>query len=145
MQLQGFVITRPTPAYEVLERVVYLIEDEYKRLRMSHWLVENANRTFSDSDAPACNTIGCMSGWIAYVSDHKEAACNAAYLVFEVGSPGWTELRKAFTNGDAFFSPDGTREQAELAVEFLKGLMKKYEPELRNRLVLPTIHAKETR
>lgn len=58
-----------TNAYALLSDVITTILEEPKRLNMDDWLMTgpymvarcSANRT----TAPACGTVGCISGWLA--------------------------------------------------------------------------------
>jgi hypothetical protein len=46
-----------------LLRVIQLIKEEPRRLHMKSWNVENIEEE-SDSIRPACNTAGCIAGWV---------------------------------------------------------------------------------
>lgn len=142
------VITRPTSAYKILERVVTCIQADYKRLRMGTWCNFNPPPSMP---ASRCGTVACLAGWIGIITGR---ASDTGYMfpgsispmLFGPESSGSRKLLEGFFSGDYYFAPDGTQEQAALAIQFLKGLMREYKRDLKARIVEPpTLPKRQTK
>ena len=67
LNIADFRLTQPTSSYEVINRVIKLIRDEPKRLRMKTW-GETLRDDFRYGEfTPACNTVACAAGWANFV------------------------------------------------------------------------------
>lgn len=148
LDIQSFRITRPTSAYEVLDRVARLVEDEPRRMHMSTLYVE-LSETRLQRDAllshtyPPCGTIGCIAGWSHFVMCSSTncgasiGTANAALLLAGFSKDAEKELLVAFWGGDHMNLPDGSQEQADAVCLFVRTFQAKYEQELRARIILP--------
>ena len=133
----------PTSAYEVLQRVQSLIREDHRRLHMGQWIREV--RSFRDDypwgrTKPECGTVACLSGWIGHVTgfpNNGAVPTQTSSIIAEWGSDAQRELYANFTDGDHFFTDDGTLYQAGKALLFLDDYMSKYEAQLKARIILP--------
>jgi hypothetical protein len=67
--------TNATNAYDLLTDVITCIENEPRRLSMDHWFVRGrqlvgllTDADLSPDDGPACDTAGCVAGWIVMLT-----------------------------------------------------------------------------
>ena len=134
--IKDYIITEPTPALEVGRRVCELVREEPKRMRMGHFFCTNP-RDYGYPNPPRCNTIGCIAGWIGFVSGDGDIMECAADLFFDKGTEGNRELKAGFFGGKHFILEDGSPKQAEAAALFLERIMKTYKDELSHRIIHP--------
>jgi hypothetical protein len=135
LNLKSLIITKPTSAYEIINRVIVLIKRDHERLRMRHWFIEDYEAP-PDNPRHVCNTTACMAGWIGHVIGNSRLWAHAAYAL--CGHNGAAlELKYAFTNGDHCTEEDGTPEQGRRAVEFLQQFQAKHEELLKARIIEP--------
>ena len=52
-------IKEPTPAWDILDRVINMIEDDEKRFDMGSW----GGIIMPAQGGPACGTVCCLAGW----------------------------------------------------------------------------------
>ena len=155
--LNEVAITRPTSAYDILQRVIDAVQVDVRRLRMGAWYVPNMKRIFvaKPEFVPRCGTSACLAGWIGLVADIELRTVfgslsglrpvdfngtwhNIANLIFGMdASDANAQLRHAFSGGAHFHAEDGTPKQVDLLIKFLRDLMKKHKKYLKARIVLP--------
>lgn len=80
--------SKATNAYELLDEIQALILEEPKRVWMDDWVIKGKHKiettlAYSNAEvtAPACNTVGCIAGWMVslrhprqFPSEYAEAA-----------------------------------------------------------------------
>lgn len=71
--------TSATNAYDLLERVAQIVEEQPLRYHQGEWLVNrrymNPENVSSDT-TPECGTIGCVAGWIAALTHPNTGLLN---------------------------------------------------------------------
>lgn len=147
----SLAITRPTSAYDILTWVQEHIHEEPKRIRMGQWYskIDPADVLAFPHRYPRCGTIACEAGWIA---ERCGVDLHANYPIVNERAVDWTymatliagfdplaedKLRRSFTSGDHFDTPDGTPEQAAATVAFLQGFKRTWKRQLQARMILP--------
>ena len=98
---------------------------------------------------PRCGTVACEAGWIGLrsgvevadglpsIADQRVGWEDMADIIAGFSEAARTELRHSFLVGEHFDTRDGTREQAEATAKFLKGFKRKWQRELKARIILP--------
>jgi hypothetical protein len=78
---------------ELLQKIKVHILEEPKRLCMSSWRIRGAHIERADLMRPECDTVCCISGWAAELSDSKNCIGRADLLGLE-GHPGYPTTRQ---------------------------------------------------
>lgn len=150
--LKTFRITRPTSSYTILGRIIDLVKDEPKRLRMGV-VLENITRPSLEvevDDFPACGTVGCIAGWSAYVVGFDWLNRPTMDRTADLLLPGpdnfgaREELTSAFVSGSHFYTPDGTREQVKAVVKFITKFRERNKKALKAVMVTPVKRSSPT-
>ena len=126
-----YKITEPMSALEIIkERVIPLIQEDYRRMRMGCWL--NSNNNFWP-----CGTVGCIAGWTTYVMGLVGHYSSDAIKL--VPPTLRSEFQKSFLSElPHFHTPDGTKEQANAVIAYLKDFCERHEKALRCWIIDPT-------
>jgi hypothetical protein len=138
IDISRYIIKRPTSSYAVIGRLMKLVAEEPKRMHMG--------TTFDDdfspavwSNAPQCGTVGCIAGWSRYITGATEfwSQMERVLVGDKYTCSAALEFNQGFTGGDHFVTPDGTQEQADAVVDFLKAFRKKHKALLQARIIHP--------
>lgn len=133
-------IKEPTTGWGILDRVVELIEQEPRRMRMRTW-GETAfhMEVVPEADFPECGTVACIAGWAEIL-----IAGDISKFVFHTGTasaiagPAWKDLFELFIDQDLMDDPrQGTPEHAARVVKAIREFQKDHEENLRARMVEP--------
>lgn len=144
-------------SWELLEAVIAAIKAEPKRLNMSSWLDTAARKNRQPKQLqPACDTVGCIAGWMATITAPKAtvlttlrvvAPQNVAYSLLPASIREDT-LRLFYGAGSSSFgvfalhdkypfpeSTPGTQRYARAAIKNIRAFMKENEAELKAHVI----------
>lgn len=80
---------RATNSYELLDDVIRAIEEEPKRFNWRDWIILDAKAAVDfQREAPACNTMACVAGWIVIQSMSDQGRQHMAEIGWSAGIAG---------------------------------------------------------
>lgn len=135
-------IMEPTPAWDVLNRVIKLANEEPRRLHMRTWgeFVADKADTYNylGVNLPPCGTVACLAGWSSVVISGTITAMVPTQIAKVVAGRYHKELYDLFvavhlTNQRA----QGTPEHVEMVAAALQRFMDSHDVYLKARIVQP--------
>lgn len=153
MKTEDMQIKEPTSAYDVLGRVIELIREEPRRLRMDTWGTD-ASVVYGaiDPRKPPCGTIACVAGWASTVIDGEITAFGASMARLLAGinrTETPTDRQRGLYRAlyyDLFIASEftespqfefGSAEEAERVIERIEEIRERFEEELRENTINP--------
>ena len=158
-------VSNAKTAYGLLNDVKAVILEEPKRVYMGDWAIEGKSdveyfcsthmqtREGRTVNGPACNTIGCISGWVTFLKPEKRvhASCGENIVAPRAEGYGSDDAGRDLVNGsysddpifplrtavyDLFMNtnvkaPYGTKKYAQIVARRIESFQKKWAKELK--------------
>ena len=99
-------------SYDLIDRVIELIWEEPRRMRMNQWGSICAGDNMGDNQPP-CGTIGCVAGWSGLLITGLMGALSGAETAYILGGP---ELHSQLYN-DVFLDSDLTNDKGQGSIK----------------------------
>ena len=146
-KIEDMAIKGPMSAYDLLDEVARLADEEPRRINIKHWRLTRSavHATGGVPDRlqvewPDCGTIGCIAGWCSVLLGIEDAVALYDYdpvpraLKLDLG-----QTRDLFMPPDLIYrgKPAGTREHADEVIDHIRKFQRDNEAQLRGTTVYP--------